>query len=79
MSALLVEAETCTPETFRAPDYLHYASRANPYRPALCGVPAPAGGWWSDVLTEAAAVIEAWEVCPVCKHRYHALRARSAR
>lgn len=60
----------------RSKKYLHYVALAEPYKPALCGKPAPAVGWWADALQEAKAVVNAWQICPACETKYSGLFSR---
>lgn len=73
MSALMIpEVSTQLParEVVR---YKHYALLSAPYKPALCGKPAPARGWWADALQEAKEVLNTWQTCPACQSAHEGL------
>lgn len=75
MSVALDNRPRSVSQMKRTSHVLHYASKMQPYRPALCGKPAPRAGWWADALAEVEAVINAWEVCPACEALYNGLPA----
>lgn len=79
MSNLLESSQRAVEQPVKEKKFLHYADKRAPYRPALCGVSALARGWWSDVLSEAQAVVDAWEVCPRCEAVFEFLPSQGGR
>lgn len=73
MSVVIDDRPRSVSQKKRTSHVLHYASKTQPYRPALCGARAPRAGWWADALAEVEAVVDAWEVCPACQARYNDL------
>ena len=54
---------------------LHYAPLRDSFGLALCGIGAPAGGWFGETnkgVTERACAAGA-PVCPVCRRAYDSL------
>lgn len=75
MSAMIDNRLRSVSQKKRTAKLLHYAPQTEPYEPALCGKSAPRAGWWADALTEAEAVVDAWEICPACEARYNSFPA----